>query len=73
MMRWVLRATNLLAAAVVEGVGLAAPAAYASVQPPAVSVYTLTPERIAASAAAVVALIGAVIGGIALARSRRTA
>ena len=38
-------------------------------QPPAVSVYTLTPERIAATVAAVVALIGAVIGGLALIRS----
>jgi Family of unknown function (DUF6223) len=66
----VLRATDLLAAAVVGGVGLAAPAAaWASVQSPAVSVYTLTPERVAASAAAVVGLIGAVIGGLALARS----
>ena len=37
--------------------------------PAAVSVYTLTPERIAASVAAVVGLIGAVIGGLALARS----
>jgi hypothetical protein len=34
-----------------------------------ISVYTLTPERITASLAAVVALIGAVIGGLALARS----
>ena len=39
-----------------------------SSQPPSVS-YTLTPERIVASAAAVVGLIGAVIGGLALARS----
>ena len=57
---------DLLAAALV--VGLAAPsAAHVSVQPPAVSVYTLTPERIAATVAAVVGLIGAVIGGSALA------
>jgi hypothetical protein len=33
-------------------------------------VYTMTPERIAASTAALVGLIGAVIGGLALARSR---
>ena len=60
----------LAAAALVAGVGLAAPAAaQVSDQPPALSVYTLTPERIAASAAAVVGLIGAVIGGLALARS----
>jgi hypothetical protein len=65
------RGTDLLAvAAVVLGFGLIAPAAaHASVQPAAASVYTMTPERIAASAAAVVGLIGAVIGGLALARS----
>ena len=34
--------------------------------------YTLTPERIAASLAAVVGLVGAVVGGLALARARRT-
>jgi uncharacterized protein DUF6223 len=65
------RVTHLLAAAaLVVAFGLAAPAAaQVSDQPPAVSVYTLTPERIAATAAAVVGLIGAVIGGLALARS----
>jgi hypothetical protein len=65
------RVTGLLAAAaLVGGVGLAAPvAAQVSDQPPAVTVYTLTPERIAATVAAVVGLIGAVIGGLALARS----
>ena len=57
-------------AAAVLVVGLAAPAAaQVSDQPPNVTVYTLTPERLAASSAAVVALIGAVIGGLALARS----
>ena len=76
MFRWALRkgidrVTHLLAAAaLVGGFGLAAPAAaQVSDQPPAVSVYTLTPERIAATVAAVVGLIGAVIGGLALARS----
>jgi hypothetical protein len=65
------RVTDLLAAAaLVVGVGLAAPvAAQVSDQPPTVSVYTLTPERIAASVAAVIALTGAVIGGLALSRS----
>ena len=65
------RVTHLLvAAALVGGFGLAAPvAAQVSDQPPAVSAYTLTPKRIAASVAAVVGLIGAVIGGLALARS----
>jgi hypothetical protein len=64
------RITHLLAAAaLVGGVGLAAPAAaQVSDQPPAV-VSTLTPERIVASVAAMVGLIGAVIGGLALARS----
>ena len=60
----------LIAAALIGGFGLAAPAAAQVLdQPPAVSAYTLTPERIAASVAAVVGLIGAVIGGLALARS----
>jgi Family of unknown function (DUF6223) len=60
--------THLLAGAVLV-VALAAPAAaHLSVQPP-VSVYTLTPERIAATVAAVLGLIGTVIGGLALARS----
>jgi hypothetical protein len=61
-----LRVTDVLAAAALVGAfGLAAPAAaQVSDQPPAVSVYTLTPERIAATVAAVVGLIGAVIGGL---------
>jgi hypothetical protein len=68
------RVTHLLAAALIGGLGLAASvAAQVSDQAPAVSVYTLTPERIAASVAAVVGLIGAVVGGLALTRSRRTA
>ena len=64
-------ATGLLVAAgLVVGIGLAAPAvAQASVQPAAVSAYTLTPRRMGASLAVVVALIGAVIGGRALARA----
>jgi len=67
MIKWVLL---LAAAAVVWGFGLAAPAAaHASAQPAAATVYTMTPERIAASTAALVGLIGAVIGGLALARS----
>jgi hypothetical protein len=64
------RASLLTGVALVAGIGLAAPAAaYASAQPDAVSAYTLTPERTVASTAAVVALISAVIGGLALARS----
>ncbi len=60
----------LAAAALVCGFGLAAPAAaQVSVQPAAVNAYTLTPKRIMASGAAVTGLIGAVIGGLALARS----
>lgn len=64
-------ATRLLAAAaLVVGIGLAAPAAaHASVQPAVVSAYTLTPRRVGASLAVVMALIGAVIGGRAVARA----
>ena len=62
----VLQVTYVLAAALVGAVGLAA---QVSDQPPAVRVYTLTPERIVATVATVVGLIGAVIGGLALARS----
>jgi hypothetical protein len=65
------RAVDLVAAAVVGALGLAAPAAYASAQPAAAPVYTVTPERIAASTAAAVGLIGAVSGGLALVRSVR--
>jgi hypothetical protein len=62
----------LIAAALIWGFRLAAPAAApVSDQPPAVNVYTLTPGRIAASVAGVVGLIGAVAGGLALARSGR--
>ena len=71
MIKWVLRrAIDLAATTVFVGFGLAAPAAaQPSVQPEAATVYTMTPERIAASTAALVGLIGAVIGGRALARS----
>jgi hypothetical protein len=81
MIRWVLRKAihkvqrewKVLAAAAVIGVVALAVSAAAQVsnQPPVVSVFTLTPERIAASVAAVVGLIGAVIGGLALARAAR--
>jgi len=58
------------AAALICGFGLAAPvAAQVSVQPAAVNAYTQTPKRIMASGAAVTGLVGAVIGGLALARS----
>jgi Family of unknown function (DUF6223) len=69
VIKWVLRrAIDLAATAVVGGFGLAAPpAAHASAQPAAATVYTMTPERIAASMAAVVGLIGAVIGGLVVA------
>jgi hypothetical protein len=64
------RVSELRTAALVVVFALAAlPAAYASVPPAAVRVYTMTPERIAALVAALVGLIGAVIGGMALARS----
>ena len=69
--RVVSRVAHLLAAtAVVCGFGLAEPvAAQVSGQPAAVNAYTLTRKRIMASGAAVTGLIGAVIGGLALARS----
>lgn len=69
----ILRFTHVLATAALIGVfGLAAPAvAQVSDQPPTVTVTTLTRERIVASAAAVVGLIGAILGGLALARSIR--
>jgi hypothetical protein len=68
------RVTDVLAAAVlVGGFVLATPAAaHVSDQPAAVTVYTMSPGRIGAIVAAVVGLIGAIIGGLALARSRRT-
>jgi Family of unknown function (DUF6223) len=84
MFRWVLRieidkfqpwlcsrGTYVLAGAVLVGwLGLVAPAAaHVSDQPAAASVYTLSPGRIGAIVAAVVGLIGAVVGGLALARS----
>ena len=62
--------TALLAAAVVVGFGLAAAAAaQVSDQPGAASVSGLTPKRTVAVVAVAVGLVGAVIGGLALARS----
>ena len=55
-------------AALVVGVGLAAPAAaQVSLRPAAVSVYTMSPWRIWAALAVVVGLIGLVIGGVVVA------
>ena len=75
-MKWVFRraigsvVTGLVAAALIGGMGFAATlAAQGSGQPATVRGYT--PERMVASSAAVVGLIGAVIGGMALARSTR--
>jgi len=65
MVSWV---AHLLTAAVLI-CGFATPAAaQGSVPPVDVPAYTLTPKRIMASGAAVTGLIGAVIGGLALAR-----
>ena len=81
MLRWILgrgtaswlgsRVSALIAAAVVmPGGGLAAAmSTLVSVQPAAVSVYTLSPGRIGAIVAALLGLTGVVIGGLALARS----
>ena len=76
MMTWAScrsRMAHLLTAAVlVCGFGLAVPAAaQVSVQPPRVDAYALTSKRVIASGAAMTGLIGAVIGGLALARSGR--
>jgi hypothetical protein len=60
------RATGVLVA-----FGLAAPAAAQVSGQPAATIYTMTPERIAASTAAVVGLIAAVVGGLALVRAVR--
>ena len=66
------RVTHVFGAALVAAVVLAAPAfAQVSDQPAAASVNTVTPGRIAAAMAAVVGLIGAAIGGLALVRSAR--
>ena len=63
--------THLLGAIVVGTFCLATTiAAQVSDQPPAVSASTLTPKRILASSSALVGLVGVVIGGLALARSR---
>jgi len=69
VIKWVLRrAIDLAATVVVGGVALAAPAvAHASARPAAPTVYTMTPERIAASTAALVGLVGAVTGGLVVA------
>ena len=65
-----LRVTGLLAAAaLVGGFGLAAPVAAQGSAQPAVDAYTLTTGRLVGTLAALVALAGAVIGGLALARS----
>src|SRR2546425_8241449 len=71
VIKWVLRRAIAFApTAVAGGFGRAAPAvARPSAQPGAATVYTMTPGRIAASTAALVGLIGVVIGGLALARS----
>jgi hypothetical protein len=67
---WPSRVAGPLAAALVVAAGLAAPAAaHAKVQASDVSVYTMSLGRTGALVAAVVGLIGAVIGGLALARS----
>jgi hypothetical protein len=77
MIKWLLhraidnvgRNTGFAAALVVGFVLATTVVAYGSGQPVTVPNYAVTPKRIVASAAAVVGLIGAVIGGLALARS----
>jgi uncharacterized membrane protein YedE/YeeE len=67
------RMAGLLAALVVGCVLATTVVASGSDQPATVSNLAFTPKRIVASGSALVGLIGAVIGGLALARSRRTA
>ncbi|GAA3774870.1 hypothetical protein GCM10022225_73390 [Plantactinospora mayteni] len=56
--------------ALLGGFGLATPsAAHASAQSAAVDAYTMTAGRLVGSVAALVALAGVVVGGLALARS----
>jgi hypothetical protein len=73
MARSVLIRTCLLVTLVL--VGMVEPALPAAAQmldqTPAVNVYTLTPKRIAASVAGVLGLMGAVVGGVAVARTTR--
>jgi hypothetical protein len=58
------------AAALLGGFGLATPAAaHVSAQSVAVDAYTLTTGRLVGAVAALVALAGVVVGGLALARS----
>ncbi|MEH0820513.1 MULTISPECIES: DUF6223 family protein [unclassified Micromonospora] len=59
------------AAALLGGIGPAAPAAaHVSAQPAAAGVYTMSAGRLGASLAAVLGLTGVIIGGLSLARSR---
>jgi len=60
-------------AALLGGFGLAAPAAaHVSAESADVGAYTLTTGRFWGTAAALVALVGVVLGGLALARSARS-
>jgi hypothetical protein len=62
--------TAAAVAALLGGFGLATPAAaHSSAQSAAVDAYTLTTGRLVGSVAALVALAGVVVGGLALARS----
>jgi hypothetical protein len=69
MIRWaLLRAIDIA----VVGIGLAVPvAAQGSVQPAAVTVYTMTAGRIGAIVAVLLGLLGVATAGLALARSAR--
>ena len=62
--------TAAAVAALLAGFGLATPAAaHSSAQSTAVDAYTLTTGRLVSAVAALVALAGVIIGGLALARS----
>ncbi|MDV9193728.1 DUF6223 family protein, partial [Streptomyces sp. SR27] len=68
--RAVLTGAVLTGAVLIGGLALAVPAAAdPAVQPVAANVYTLSVGRVASSAAALVGILGAVNGGLALART----
>ena len=72
MIKWTLR-NAIAVTALIVGLGLAAPEAAQVSAEASANGYTFTPKRIMASGAVVTALIGAVIGALALTRSARVA
>jgi hypothetical protein len=71
VIKWVSAERSTFQLPLVDVVGLSAPAAAHVSQTAAAPVYTMTPARITASTAILIALFGAIIGGLALVRSVR--